>query len=531
MVRCKLLLFISFLQVILACQETTLINRRTPPPPDYGAYKLTDNPRGACYIENSSLNLFKLLETDYQMQELITRAKETIGTHLPDFLDAKPVESSYKNYDLGLAHISFQVEYEGIPVCGGPIRVHLRENNVNIRAHEKYSQLPKTLETPFQWGDAPAILNILKESFPNEVMQGMQMSDEAKKCLMVTAEGMVPAWRFSASNDMGSNYVGFVDANSLIKSYETNFHGTGLFQVYEENEEGDTVEVEVSGMQPNGYLCNNLFFTKVDLETEKLDRQTYLEASTMFVNANKISESIRNIGGNAWYPAQTILYLSSNPNLPTSFQPIGFRYAQDKLNTIIIPRSEGFLKNLRTDSDVLFHEYGHYLVYETAKDLSIAESFAIHDAYADFFAYMVNGDSCLAETICSDSSSTLCSVPGKCLRTADNDLHLNDLPKEIVKRQHYRHSELISGMLWDIKEAAGWSNSEGLSWLYNAIEYLDHSSNLDNMMFSLIESERDLFGSQNTCQIFHQATKRGFSLPTLQQFESQCVSEPALITP
>ncbi|MFK7826337.1 MAG: hypothetical protein AB8G05_19475 [Oligoflexales bacterium] len=504
----------------LACQEAPVINRRSAPPPDYGKFRLTDNPREACEIQNSSLSLFNQLELDFQMRELVTKGQESINQNLPEYLSAQPLLDTYMKVNRELAHISFQTSYEGIPVCGGPIRVHLRDNLISLRAQTKFIELPTSLDQNIEWGSKPNIIDLMMTTFSNKNMTGMEIS-ETKQCLMVENGSIFPAWQFWSVNDFGHNYTGFVDSKTLIKSYQTNFHASGLFKVHEKNIDNKIVNIEIEGMQRSGYLCNNLFMTKVDLKSEILDKNTYFEAASMFVNANKISEKIKIIGGSPWHPEQILLYLTDSSNGNTSYNPIGFSNAQDKLHTILIPRTEGFFENLRTDSDVLYHEYGHHLVYKTVQELSNPESFAIHDGFADFFAYMINGDNCLAETICRNPSSA-CSKPGECLRSAANNLRLSNLPKVFSRGGHYKHSELISALLWDTKQAANWTDAEGLSWVYNAIEYLDHAADFDSMIYSLIESDTDLFQSKNKCVIFNQAIQRGFSGLTLQNLQEIC---------
>ncbi|MFK7827859.1 MAG: hypothetical protein AB8G05_27170 [Oligoflexales bacterium] len=332
---------------------------------------------------------------------------------------------------------------------------------------------------------------------------------------------MIAAWQFWSINDFASEYTGFISSQKVLHSYKTNLHAAGLFKTYNKNKESNNIiEVEVSGMQRSGYMCNNSFLTKVDFDSEIVDENLYFEASSMFANANLISEKVKYLGGNSWYSAQLLLFLG--PESP-AFNMIGNTRSQDKLHTIEIPRrfsfGNGFLENLRTDSDVLFHEYGHYMVYKTLKDTSDGEVFAIHDGFADFIAYMMNGDNCLGESLCENTNG--CSVR-TCLRTGNNEIHLRELPEFIAPGQHYKHSELISGMLWDIHEESELSFDDGLFWIYNTIEYLEHSGNFDNMIKAIIESDIDLFQGENSCAIFNQASKRGFSVPSLESIATNC---------
>ena len=83
------------------------------------------------------------------------------------------------------------------------------------------------------------------------------------------------------------------------------------------------------------------------------------------------------------------------------------------------------LQNLGLDLDVVAHELGHYVLFETLKDASAgSESLVIHEGGADFLAFAHSGDACLGESTCP-SGSVICAQTS-CLRSGLNSNKITD---------------------------------------------------------------------------------------------------------
>ncbi|MFK7827858.1 MAG: hypothetical protein AB8G05_27165 [Oligoflexales bacterium] len=119
------------------------------------------------------------------MDDLINRSKVPLDDVIPDYLNTQPLRNTYSENTLrDLAHISIQINFEKIPVCGGPVRVHLRNNVVSISEYEKFSHLPENLNIPIEWGTEPDIVEIMNGHFTEAEMSGMQVS-QSSKCVFL----------------------------------------------------------------------------------------------------------------------------------------------------------------------------------------------------------------------------------------------------------------------------------------------------------------------------------------------------------
>ena len=493
----------------LSCLDKPSINAIKTVQPYSGKYKLTENPSNVCEVQNPSLNLLNLTAQDYPKHKIITKGEILIQELIPDYLSVQALHKTFTNFpNHDLSHLSFQAYYGNIPVCGSPIRAHLNQDNISLSDYDKFSGLVDSLNSEILWPEKPDINKILLEDSSSGDIKNLEITN-SEKCLYINEQKLVPAWQFWGFNDQGK-YTGFVNNSSLLHKYSTDFGASGLFQVYEENiDSEETIDVKVDNIADNGYLCSQEFLTLVELEYDFLDESTYDEVTTIFANAHRISKKISDVGGGHWSKVQVLLHIpTSTVNASPQFLAPGSGW--EKFPTIYMPRNFQSLVNLRTDLDVLAHEYGHYLVYKTLRDIYNWEGRSIHEGFADFIAYMINGDHCLAESIVSG-----------CLRTGNNSLHVDDIG-QADSFNYYSFGELISGMLWDIVEDANWTFEDGLLFIVNAIEHLTYSSDFEQMINALLRSEKELFQEEYSCVIFENARERGFSSSSLESLDISC---------
>src|SRR5690606_2594621 len=107
------------------------------------------------------------------------------------------------------------------------------------------------------------------------------------------------------------------------------------------------------------------------------------------------------------------------------------------------------LQNLPKDSDVVSHELGHHVIFQSLTSTK-GESLVMHEGLADYFAFARTDDPCLGESICPAGSPVGCELESQCLRTADNTYVLN---VDTKSEEHFK-SQFISGMLWDLRDNA-----------------------------------------------------------------------------
>src|SRR5690606_34583582 len=107
---------------------------------------------------------------------------------------------------------------------------------------------------------------------------------------------------------------------------------------------------------------------------------------------------------------------------------------------------------LSTNSDVVAHEFGHHVEFESLQETR-GESLVMNEGLTDYFAMARSGDSCLGESICPYNSSINCEVNQKapkqsCLRSATAVKYVLN---ENTKTDAHFKSQFISGMLWDLR--------------------------------------------------------------------------------
>src|SRR5690606_1420058 len=152
------------------------------------------------------------------------------------------------------------------------------------------------------------------------------------------------------------------------------------------------------------------------------------------------------------------------------------------LPTIFVGDGDGsILKNLPRDGDVIGHEFGHHVIYQSLKSTR-GQSLILHEGLADFFAFSRTNDACLVESICPKNSSA-CWVPNSCLRTADNNIKYQDQTFKAV--QGHLQGQVISGMLWDLRKSNAVPADDVTKLAYKAVSFLEEESGFRHFFLAL----------------------------------------------
>ncbi len=169
------------------------------------------------------------------------------------------------------------------------------------------------------------------------------------------------------------------------------------------------------------------------------------------------------------------------------------------------------LQNLPYDADVVSHEFGHHVVYQSITTIA-GDSLILHEGLADFFAMSRTGDTCLGESICP-TASTLCQVQSKCLRTADNTLTYGDA-KYLGYGSAHLQGQLVSGFLWDIRKDNGMPGDTLTSYVLEALPYLPSNADFKSLVAAILYVDQKHSGTYQTV-IINAATKRNLSPTSL----------------
>ncbi|NRA63847.1 MAG: hypothetical protein HRU19_05155 [Pseudobacteriovorax sp.] len=182
---------------------------------------------------------------------------------------------------------------------------------------------------------------------------------------------------------------------------------------------------------------------------------------------------------------------------------------------IYIGTADGnLMANLNRDSDVVIHEFSHHVIFQYLQSTR-GDSLILHEGMADFFAYIINGNPRLAESI----------LPGSpYLRTAD--LSPN---RYFDQEKDYRGPHLLgqfwSALLWDLHLI----DPELDKVIAKSMSYWTPTMSMQAAILALIHADQDHFGSKYRCQILQKAIERGFTEDTNAIDRGSCDVPPPSI--
>lgn len=175
---------------------------------------------------------------------------------------------------------------------------------------------------------------------------------------------------------------------------------------------------------------------------------------------------------------------------------------------VIGPGDSQTYRNLARDTDVIFHEFSHHILYRTMK-VAYGETGMLHEGTADYFAYAINGDPYLGESV---------KIGSPYIRTAKLDAADRYDTRDESSDPHAL-GEYWSAFLWALREEAGGAVTDKL--VFHAIDYLPPAAGLRDFFDALLSVDRDLYPDLHTtdeglvglhhCLILQHAIDRGFT--------------------
>lgn len=179
---------------------------------------------------------------------------------------------------------------------------------------------------------------------------------------------------------------------------------------------------------------------------------------------------------------------------------------------IKIGKGNNVIHNLARETDVLLHELAHHVIFQfiTHDD---GESAVLHEGFADYFAYAINGDPYLGETV----------LAGKpYLRTGilPPEERYDTLDPTAGK---HRAGQIWSAVLWEIHEHLRLETGAGAEKLiYSALPYIGQAGGFRDALLALLNADRDLYPlpvsdreagvfGRNKCKIISAAVTRGLA--------------------
>jgi hypothetical protein len=317
-------------------------------------------------------------------------------------------------------------------------------------------------------------------TWPSEDLQGLSAKHElmprtsedasggnldiykSDKCLTVADKKLIPTHRYRYRiNDL--NYeikqVGSEFTEPVLKT----LYLEGYFHAYDKSAPDTLQKYSTSKMQGDGNLCSDMFYTSVSADRQLAQSkdltflyepgdQRFGEAST-FIHAIQMQGFIESIGLKNWTTSGIKLLIATKGDLKYE-NPEMDSAASSTITPMVYlsPTLQSSLVRLDESFDVVAHEISHHYIFRYL-DVTAGfnkENLALHEGLADSLMILASGDPCLGEFICvKNDPSGLCQVPGKCLRTADNDLVYGE-EKYMALEQHHLKGQLVSAVVWDL---------------------------------------------------------------------------------
>lgn len=337
----------------------------------------------------------------------------------------------------------------------------------------------------------------------------------AEKCLAVDKDGKIlPGWNIDFEYN-NKDYWGSLAEQKVIKAEKKFFEADGLLQLFKEGSVGlksGLNTVTIKDMSSGGSLCSPTLKVKLsegqdiikkDLNFKLDPTDHHFDEVSVFGNASITNKWFSQTAGKNIPGGQLILYLDQT-NDGVNNSSVYLPGKKGEVSQIKIGNGDKkVLQNLRIDPDVIAHEYGHHVVYQTLSSTD-GESVVVHEGLADFFVFIRSGNTCLGESICPKGSS-IC-ISDQCLRSGSTTMRYDakNLPPEAHKK-----SQVLSGMLWDIHLAI--PDLDMAHLVYQSLAYLDSESGLSEYLHALLTADEEAYDGIHACQIYDLALKRGFS--------------------
>ncbi len=494
-----------------------------------------------------SLSLTRAKTLSFRSQTLEMRKKWGLNSRIQMLEKGFKGFNLYQNNKLQTVEVAFSVD--GFPLCQFQVKfVESLQGQVAAMG-----TIPRIDDSPsFQANDWPAQEVAGQRIVETLLVKGLNPDftiDHSSRCLWENEGVLQPVWELDVvSGDLLYNIV--ADGQDVYRFEPKHFHAVGTANIYPNNIlDGAREKFSLRDMKDPGYLENPYFITCVPSGTGTslcppssttglpypmvkdagfnydydpiADQNSFVQTS-VFTNVNRALE---------WYEQQGY----------TNFGTVPIRLAVhaafqgDTNNALYEPRStysviyvgdgDGtLLQNLGTDSDVVSHELGHHVIYNTLKRIE-GESLVIHEGIADFFTFARTGNACLGESICTDTNvgARICSMPRQCLRSAANDFAFGS--KSLPSEPHQR-SQFISGMLWDLSVKDGIPINDVTRLVLKTIDLFVIDSGYQHLIVGLLLADDAIFQGAHCQPIIDRAIARGLSA-VVEGVSCKIVQDPA----
>ena len=414
----------------------------------------------------------------------------------------------------GATHIRFQQTYEGLPVHGGEVSVHLDHlNRVQMVNGEYLSKvsLPRRVRGAGPITKAEAIEAAIQDLGPETILKG---SASAEMIIYPTQNQYVKAYKvtFPANKPLG-DWVYFVNAENgkVIDSYNAMRFEAPRGSIYNSSpKHGDVQIVELNRLNNSGKLQGS--FVKVENALGEEARSTngefiyepdnpHFDEVMAYFHVDKVHVYFTNLGFKASDdPIQANVHV---PDPETKDPDYDNAYFSPETHQIYFGHGKK-MNDLAKESAVIYHEYTHSIIEHIRPEIEGAEGAALHEGYADYFACSITDDPLIGEYAVQ-------KLGLKAFRDLTSNKKYPDDYKEGDENAH-ENGEIWGASCWDLRELLGARIADLL--VYESLHYLPKTPKFEDAYQGIRQADTALYNGTHLPQIENLFSHRGIASTT-----------------
>lgn len=412
--------------------------------------------------------------------------------------------------------VTLHFSKNGIPFCNMEVKATMVSKNLALMG-----DVPKLTDSTSVVYQTPNLVESIQNAW-NALKIDYPIIDEKllkrRECFFLEENALYPAWELTMRTD-GLNYQIWANESKVFKVSRRYFDATSKIQSYARdsltNKEMSTFNIEVksehleneffemdpstdeSGIEKAKSADNSFIYTPSD---------PLFEEASLFAHANEHLSFFKQLGYK--WQGKIPMLIKFHTLIGDTKNNAFYQPGDDMQSSPFIMVGDGddqILRNLASDADVVSHEFGHHVVFQSIQDTS-GESLLLHEGLADYFVFAKTGDPCLGRSICVPGGSAgACVVPDQCLRVANKTLKYGS--KEYDALNAHRKSQFVSGFLYGLHEVLDPKLVPQL--VYRALESMVNNSGLRHLVISTMLADYHMNNGVNACKIFDSAVSRG----------------------
>ncbi len=399
----------------------------------------------------------------------------------------------------GIRHVTFRQVYQGIPVFGAEICVHIDQaDRVKMVNGEHHADIDVDL----------SVEPISKSAALYTVMSHLEIEGappaDAGIELVIFPKGAAYYRAYQVRLDTRmplGNWVYFVDAVSgnVLDGYNAMRFVKGKTRIFNSNPKRDneeTITTPLFDLIGNRTLSGTHFQVINAEGPEALaasdaheflyePNDSHFDETMVYYHLSRVAEFFRNLG----YTNQIGLMLAyvhlpdpdtGNPHYDNAF------YSPLK-NAIFFGHGDVF-NDLSWEAGVIYHEYTHAIIEAAQPIMGTHEASALHEGYADFFACSMTNDAQIGEYVVGQSGKPY-------LRNLRNNKTYQDFTGFDV----HLDGEIWGITCWKIREALGTRIADRL--LYESLWFLPGNATFLDASDGILQADTDLFSGEHIAEL------------------------------